>query len=376
MTKEPSRAKQIRQARADRVFPCDLPACQSGTALRCDQETGKPPDVGAVSAVLGIAEGAHGVNSRRMAYELPTAIAGLLSSLSEHEGMFGLSSDLWFRGQADSSWGLLPGVLREPFLASAASRMKRLGAGWPTDPVRAGRATEYELNRRFRRKVAAHLPDVDDLAAVYFAAQHYGLPTRLLDWTTNPLVALFFASLGEDDRDGVVWSIIPSESYYYRFIGEGQLAPGVPRMRPAPVPETDECLVGQLKILFQRFDPPFVSPEYGPDEEWLRKAEVAGYRMFPRLLDGVLPVVPGLKLARMRSQESCFTFHPADSGDLTKHAVPAYLVPASAKRALRLALRRIGVTFGSVYSDVEGVAMELKALLAEGMIIPDGGGPA
>lgn len=46
--------------------------------------------------------------------------------------------------------------------------------------------------------------------------QHYNLPTRLLDVTTNPLVALFFASGGPSDRDGEVL-VVPQMPLYSEY---------------------------------------------------------------------------------------------------------------------------------------------------------------
>jgi hypothetical protein len=40
-------------------------------------------------------------------------------------------------------------------------------------------------------------------------AQHYDLATRLLDWTKNPLVALFFAACNDEEKDGAVYAIDP-----------------------------------------------------------------------------------------------------------------------------------------------------------------------
>ena len=46
----------------------------------------------------------------------------------------------------------------------------------------------------------------DDIIAL-MVLQHYGVPTRLLDWSKSPYVAAYFAACDDDTEDGEIWSV-------------------------------------------------------------------------------------------------------------------------------------------------------------------------
>ncbi|WKN44525.1 FRG domain-containing protein [Tunicatimonas pelagia] len=102
-----------------------------------------------------------------------------------------------FRGQSNSSWTLKPSISR----------------------LLESHCIEQELGNKFEQTVfrefisKAHL--YEDFGVRHFESgntfvtftimQHYGCPTRLLDWTTSPYIALYFAVNSSFSSDGAVY---------------------------------------------------------------------------------------------------------------------------------------------------------------------------
>jgi hypothetical protein len=98
-----------------------------------------------------------------------------------------------FRGQT-RDWSLLPSIGRYDIVERGFN-------DW--------RVFHEHIVEAFLRLGRPYLSYPKTAAEAWVVAQHHGVPTRLLDTTTNPLKALYFAvsNYNDDSQSGVVWAI-------------------------------------------------------------------------------------------------------------------------------------------------------------------------
>ena len=214
--------------------------------------------------------------------------------------------EVWWRGQACDAWKLLSGIHRRN---------------------KPSRKDEVQLTVRFRNAARirhGRCPGATDYAEWLFLAQHYGLPTRLLDWTESPLVATYFAVQDHANFPATLWALHP-----YKL----------------------NCDQVEKREILNPADPiaqKLVNPAFDPNQDECKSIA----SMYPPQYD-----------LRVLNQLSAFTVHgsktPLDELPNAGDYLTRFAIPASAKHGFMCSLDALCIRRENLFPDLDTLAKQL-----------------
>jgi len=187
-----------------------------------------------------------------------------------------------FRGERLAKYDLLPGIARPKLMTSSNKPFTE--------------KDEDLLLRHFKERAHRFVEQGYDDLSLLALAQHHGLPTRLLDWSYNPLVAVYMATehdfSAEENRSSESSAIFVWEKYSKPEIGMRLCMCQIQRMQKIKVisPAHLDIRIVNQRGLFSLHPYPWkklISPETGTIS---RVCIAHGYRRDLRKLINVLGI--------------------------------------------------------------------------------------
>lgn len=238
----------------------------------------------------------------------------------------------WFRGHSASEYRLAPGLYRDG---------------------RGATGTDSNLRSEFESKARPLLaPDTGaprNRFEWYLTMQHYGLPTRLLDWTEAANTALYFALRESDyvaENEATVWMLEPYK------LNEALHAE-----------RFDDGLAAWSHARTKRYIPDIG----GEDPSRFAGKKPASGHIEDSILDPPVALYTPHTNRRIAAQRGTFTIHGLDRRPLDAYGeldgcLARIDIPASAVQSMRIELAVAGVRESSMFPDLAGLATELAPL--------------